>query len=132
MRFHCWGWSAFGLVVVGQLAVQTPTARAQAWPGHAHDAQHTVLSSNASQVPAIIRWSIPVDLDPQYSGGELLTHYGSPLITGLNTVLVPVKTGATGGFRIEAHQGRHGRISSGNMIRIISCPVTTGFPPGAL
>jgi hypothetical protein len=64
----------------------------------------------ASQPLQTIRWSTPVDLAPQYQGGELLIHYGSPLVTANNTVLVPVKTSATGAFRIEAHNGGTGQL----------------------
>jgi uncharacterized protein (TIGR03437 family) len=85
-------------------------ASSVAWSGLARDAQHTSLSLIASQPLNRIRWSTPVDLDPQYSQGELLIHYGSPLITPGNTVLIPVKTGATSGFRIEAHNGVDGTM----------------------
>jgi hypothetical protein len=51
-----------------------------------------------------------VDLAPQYSSDELLIHYGSPLVTAGNTVLLPVKTGDTGGFRVEARGGTGGRL----------------------
>jgi hypothetical protein len=62
-------------------------------------------------IPQAFRWQTPVDLDPQYSGnGNLYTHYGSPLITKTNLVLVPVKTGAGGGFRLEARQGTNGSL----------------------
>jgi len=48
---------------------------------------------------------MPVDLAPPQ--GEIFIHYGSPLVTQANTVIVPVKTGANS-FRIEAHNGATG------------------------
>jgi hypothetical protein len=57
---------------------------------------------------SVIRWQTPVDLAPQYSGNDLLIHYGEPLITSANTVLVPVKTGATDGFEVNAYNGANG------------------------
>ena len=53
---------------------------------------------------------MPVDLAPQYSGSSLLIHYGSPLVTRLNTLIVPVKTGANDGFRIEARDAADGAL----------------------
>ena len=50
------------------------------------------------------------DLAPQYTNGELFIHYGSPMITSQNVVLVPVKTTATGGFRLESHRGSDGAL----------------------
>jgi len=85
-------------------------ASAQAsWPTHAHDAQHTSVSSVASQPLAKIHWSTPVDLHPVITNGDILIHYGSPLITAANTVIVPVKTGANS-FRVEAHDGATGAL----------------------
>ena len=49
-----------------------------------------------------IHWQAPVDLKPQNRNGELLIHYGSPLITAANTIIVPVKTGSTSGFCVDA------------------------------
>ena len=52
-----------------------------------------------------------MDLAPQYSpGGALLTHYGSPAVTAFNTVVIPVKTGATGGYRVEGRNGATGAL----------------------
>jgi len=80
------------------------------WNNYARDAQHTAQSSVPAQALSRIRWSTPVDLAPQYSQGALLIHYGSPLLTATNTVIVPVKTGATGGFAVEAHDGTTGAL----------------------
>ena len=98
---------------VRRLAVETLEDRAlpsASWSGYAHDPQHTGLSDVASQSLSVIRWQTDVDLKPQISGGDLLTHYGSPLITQANTVILPVKTGATNGFRIEGRSGIDGSL----------------------
>src|SRR5262249_33100585 len=80
------------------------------WPAFAFDAQHTAESPVAGQDLQAIRWQTPVDLRPQYSGNDLLIHYGSPVITAANTVIVPVKTGATDGFEVEALDGVTGSV----------------------
>ena len=80
------------------------------WQGYALDPQHTALSPVASEALQSIHWQTPVDLNPQYSGSELLIHYGSPLVTAANTILVPVKTGASGGFEIQARSGASGSL----------------------
>ena len=81
-----------------------------AWWGFARDAQHSAQGSAATQDMARIVWRAPVDLAPQYRNtaipqyrkeGAMLIHYGSPVVTNRNTVMVPVKTGATGGVRVE-------------------------------
>ena len=76
------------------------------WATHSHDAQHTAVSSVTSQPLSTIHWHVPVDLAPPT--GEIFIHYGSPLITAANTVIVPVKTGANS-FRVEAHNGTTGK-----------------------
>jgi len=80
---------------------------AQAWPTHSHDAQHTGISAAGAQSLAKIHWSVPVDLAPPV--GEIFIHYGSPVITAANTVIVPVKTGPDN-FRVEAHDGASGGL----------------------
>ena len=77
-----------------------------AWLTHSHDEQHTALSTVQSQPLSKIHWHTPVDLNPPQ--GEILIHYGSPLVTAANTVIVPVKTG-TNSFRVEAHNGVTGK-----------------------
>ena len=67
---------------------------------YAGDPWQTALSSVASNSLDRILWQTPVDEAPQFSGNDLLIHYGSPLITQADTVIVPVKTGANGGFEV--------------------------------
>jgi hypothetical protein len=78
------------------------------WGGFAGDAQHSGAAPVPTQPLNHILWQTPVDLNPQYNDGSLLIHYGSPLVTNANTVIVPVKTGATDGFRLEGHSGATG------------------------
>ena len=78
------------------------------WPMQYGNAQHTALAGAPTQSLQQIHWQMPVDLHPQYSGTTLLIHYGSPLITGGNTVLVPVKVGVADTFRVEARRGSDG------------------------
>lgn len=80
------------------------------WSNYAHDPQHTAVSAVASQPLNRIKWQTPVDLAPQYTGGNLLIHYGSPLVTAANSVIVPVKTGATDGFRLDVRNGADGSL----------------------
>jgi hypothetical protein len=80
------------------------------WDTFAQNPQHTAISEVASQPLQSILWQTPVDLDPQYSGNELFIHYGSPLVTSANTVIVPVKTGAYGGFDVEGIDGSTGTV----------------------
>jgi hypothetical protein len=76
------------------------------WYGYGRDAQHTGLSAIASQDLGRVAWTAPVDLAPQYTGsGALLTHYGSPVVSNNNAIVFPVKTGAGGGYRVDARDG---------------------------
>lgn len=91
-------------------ATPTPVS-GPAWFGYGRDAQHTAVSAIASQDLGRIAWTSVVDLAPQYTpSGALLTHYGSPVVTTNNTVVIPVKTGATGGYRVEARTGATGAL----------------------
>ncbi len=85
-------------------------ASSDAWPSYALNPQHTATSLVASQPLDSILWQTPVDLQPQYSNGELAIHYGSPILTAANTVIIPVKTGTTSGFEIQARSGSSGAL----------------------
>jgi hypothetical protein len=82
-----------------------------AWFGYGRDAQHTAVSAIQSQDLGRIAWTSAVDLAPQYTqSGALLTHYGSPVVTTTNTIVIPVKTGANGGYRVEGRVGATGAL----------------------
>lgn len=95
-------------IVAATLSLVAP-ANAQ-WNSFAQNSQHTAQSPVASQALNRIIWSTPVDLHPQLSGNELSIHYGSPLVSTANTVIVPVKTGASEGFRVDARRGTDGSL----------------------
>jgi hypothetical protein len=109
MRFT--GFAAMAAVVAATaLAGPVGAARAQSWPGYGRDPQHSAVGTVGTQLPQMIRWSVPVDLNPQHNQGDLLIHYGTPLVTRGNTVIVTIKTGAFDGFRVEAHRGTDGAM----------------------
>jgi hypothetical protein len=81
-----------------------------AWQGYAKNAQHSALSTTRSQPLSTIVWHTPVDLQPQYDGNDLFAHYGAPLATAANTIIVPVKTGASDGFELQARRGSDGTL----------------------
>jgi len=130
----------------GPTVPPAPGVDGPAWWGFGRDAQHSALSAIATQDLNRIAWRTPLDLAPQYRGGSgaLLTHYGSPVITSHNTVVLPVKTGAAGGFRIEARSGVNGGpiwsavidyvLPAHNWIPSYNLALTTGnrlYAPGA-
>ncbi len=105
--------------VVANLCPASPAVAVNgpAWWGFGRDAQHTGLGEITlpTQSLSCIYWQTSVDLAPQLNAnGALSTHYGSPVITGRNTVMVPVKTAtdasATPPFRVEARDGHDGSI----------------------
>jgi hypothetical protein len=81
---------------------------AGAWSTLGGNAQHSGVSTVAAQPLETIRWSTPVDLAPP--GVIILIHYGSPVVTPANTVIIPVKTGASSGFRVDARSGNDGAL----------------------
>jgi hypothetical protein len=89
-----------------------PQAAGPAWLNHGRDAQHSARGGNvAAQSLSRMVWRTDVDLAPVRSTNSLDTgHYGSPVITGRNTVLLPVRTTVAGTYRIEARDGGTGAL----------------------
>src|SRR6478672_11649757 len=90
--------AAAGMVLAFSLSLQASGAQAIAghprvgghraaveWAGFAGNAQHTALARTRPQPFGRIRWRAKVDLAPDLQFGELLIHYGSPMITAANT-----------------------------------------------
>ncbi len=104
--------SSILVLVTAALLVSPLRAIAQdPWSNYAGNAQHSALSIIPAQSLDRIIWQTPVDLDPEYTGGKyLLAHYGSPLVTAGNTIIMPVTTGEYGGFQIEARSGFDGTL----------------------
>ncbi len=108
----CGRWIApsLGLLMIAMSALP---ARAQAptWAGYARDPQHSTLSTVASKDLNRILWQTSVDGDTasSSSGGDLYIHYGSPMVTAANTVIVPTKLGANS-FEVQAINGSTGAV----------------------
>ena len=81
---------------------------AVAWAGFAGNAQHTAVARKRPQPLRRIRWRTKVDLAPVLVQKTLPIHYGSPMITAANTVLVPTRVSAKAGFRVVAYSGTSG------------------------
>src|SRR5437868_4014206 len=87
--------SAFEALERRQLLSATP------WSGFAHDAQHTADSSFPAQPLDTIHWQTPVDTTPNGPN-----HYGSPVITQANTVIIPVRVDSPNQFELDARSGK--------------------------
>ena len=95
------------ICVAAALAASSLSAQGP-WLSHCHDPQHTGLSQTVSQCLSQIRWQVTIDSNPP--GTSILTaHYGSPIITPGNTVIVPVR-GPGGLFHLEARNGATGAL----------------------
>jgi hypothetical protein len=98
----------FGIATAAVLVGMAPSGSLwmRGWPGYAYNAQHSAKSPSASQPLLNIHWQTPVDLAPP--GGGI--HYGSPLITARNNVIVTVKTQSGGSFRLDCRKGSDGTL----------------------
>ncbi len=102
--------AAVQLLAIAVVARTAGAATVGGWPAYGGDAQHSAMARVGAQSLDRIRWQTQVDRAPQYSGTALLIHYGSPLVTAANTVVVPVKTGASDGFEVEGRRGSDGAL----------------------
>src|SRR4051812_21136026 len=111
-------------------------------PSFAGNAQHTAIYQPAVPNLNRIRWSTTID----FNNSGALAHYGAPIITAANTVLVPVKIAATptptppaqpsDAFRVDAFDGPDGTakyslatdyiLPSHNWIPVYNPCLTTG------
>lgn len=88
-----------------------PVVTGPAWPNFGRDVQHAAQGAVATQALSRIVWQTPVDLVPPYLSGNVLhIHYGSPVMSAHDTVLVPVKLQRDSGFRVEARAGANGAL----------------------
>jgi hypothetical protein len=68
------------------------------------NAQHTANYTPKAQSLSAVHWTTTIDLNN--TGGY--AHYGAPLLTPANTIFVPVKSGATGGFQVNVFNASNG------------------------
>ncbi|MEQ1858371.1 MAG: hypothetical protein ABMA13_00385 [Chthoniobacteraceae bacterium] len=109
-------------LISARLAAQVPAP----WNQHGGDPQHSAIAAMPSQSLASIRWSTTVD--ENNPAAPILIHYGSPLATAANTIIVPVR--ATGGaYRVEARRGSDGSMLWGRTTDFINAPSRGGWVP---
>ncbi len=99
------GMTRFAFAALGVLSVASTCfaiGTTPDWGQYGGNAQHAAISMVPAQPLNQILWSHQIDLNRQYSGNSLLIHYGSPLISRRGTIILAVKTGATGTYRMEA------------------------------
>jgi hypothetical protein len=99
------------VTVLAALSLCAVVSAQGAWLCYGGSPQHRSLAPAKAQPLNRVLWSTPVDLSPSYeTGGTLTAHYGSPLVTRANTVILPIKTGTYDGFKIEARNGATGAL----------------------
>lgn len=78
------------------------------WAGYAGNAQHTAVALEPPQPFTKIRWKAKVDHERLPPLATITVHYGSPMITAGNTVLVPTHLSDAAGYRVNAYSGVNG------------------------
>jgi hypothetical protein len=90
----------------GLEGLEDRTTPSTSWFTFAGNPQHTGDATVAAQPVDAIHWHTPVDLNP--TGASV--HYGSPVFTPANTVIIPIKTGSDGGFEVAGRNGATGNL----------------------
>ena len=116
--------SQFALTLAA-LALSDASGLAQ-WNGHAGDPQHTAISAVPTLSLGGIRWSAPVD--ESNPSEPVLIHYGSPIITAANTIVVPVRQ-VGGSYRVDAHSASTGALLWGATTDYLNAPSNGSWVP---
>ena len=86
-------------------------APAAAWSSHGGSFTHAARAPATAQALNRVLWSTPVDLAPPYTAsGFLLIHYGSPVVSAANVVMLPVKRNSSGTFGVESRSATSGNL----------------------
>jgi subtilisin-like proprotein convertase family protein len=94
------------------------------WNNFSGNAQHTGVSAVEAGPMDTIRWQMSIDKMP--SGPE---HYGEPVFTPSNTVMVAVKTGQTANFVLDGINGSTGSVLWSAPTDYTQPPNFTWLPP---
>ncbi len=79
------------------------------WGTYGGDPQHTGMSRFPSASMDQVLWSFDIDpTNTQSAGGEILAHYGSPVVSSKNTVIFPVARQSDTTYSFYAVNGRTG------------------------
>ena len=81
-------------------------AWAQQWTGFGGDSQHAANSGVAGQSLQTIEWSTSIDALFRPTS---FAHYGSPMSTAENTIVVPERN-AVGGWQVQGINGANGAV----------------------
>jgi len=87
------------------------------------NAQHTSVYLTPAADLNAIRWKTSIDLRQTFSN----THYGAPLVTADNTIVVPVKT-ASDGFQIRLLDAATGQARAGTLSTDYILPAHNWIP----
>jgi hypothetical protein len=87
------------------------------------NAQHTSIYEPAAADLNAIRWSTSIDFNQSFRNA----HYGAPIVTASNVILVPVKT-ATDGFQVSVFDGATGASLYAPLNSDYRLPVHNWYP----